>query len=137
MQAVQAEKSSLQAQIRAPQQELDDMREKKEEDEGADDEDEEMEEEGQAEAKADIPKIAELQRSYDVMAAQLGGEDYAVCKLKDRLEAARAAQRATKPLLVQIQAAERRFERLDAAIKASEKARTEIEKEQEQLKAKL
>ncbi len=130
----------LQDKVRALEKERDDLRLRAEaaEQEGGGPEaaDEEMEDEEQASVKADIAKIAELQKLYD-SAAALGSSDPLALQLKCRLDKAKAAQRATKPLLAQIQAAERRSEKLEQSIKNTEKAKADLEKEREELTGKI
>ncbi len=134
------EEQTLREQVRELQRENEELRERKGEEgndrDDDDEEDEEMEEEGAAMAKADIVRIPELQKIVDA-AAGLGNEDPQYKAARERLEAAKAAQRATKPLLAQIQAAERRCEKLEGSLKAAEGRKAAHEKEKQEIDTKI
>ncbi len=105
---------------------------------GADDEEELVAEDAEDEAaiNADLENLAALQRCYDAALVQLGAEDETAKTLRGRLDAARAKQRAGKPIFQQVQTAQRkatRHEKLHEAAKAKlqelELRKTELEKE--------
>ena len=85
----------------------------------------------------DVAKVNELQKAVDTLTAQVGADDVAVVELKRRLEAARTKQRAAKPLLAQITAAERRSEKVAKQLESARKAKEELEKEKRDKLAEL
>jgi hypothetical protein len=66
-----------------------------------DDDDELVEEEDSA--KGDIPHLAALSALLDSSTKELGKDDPSTSALRQRVEAARAAQRASKPAMQQLQ----------------------------------
>ncbi len=87
-------------------------------------------------AGADVERLAALQRTYDSTLVILGAEDPAAKSLRARLEAARAKQRAGKPIFQQVQAAQRKSTRLEkqletarAKLQELRDKRTELDKE--------
>ncbi len=127
----------LEEQNRSLKQEL---TEKEKAEKGTDkDEDEELvadDADDDATVTADVENLAALQRGYDAMLVQLGADDVATKALRERLDAARAKQRAGKPIFQQVQVAQRkatRHERLHDAAKSKlqelECKRAELDKE--------
>ncbi len=85
---------------------------------------------------ADMERLAALQRTYDSTLVSLGAEDPAAKMLRTRLEAARARQRAGKPIFQQVQAAQRKSARLEKQLETAKSKlqelrdrRTELDKE--------
>ncbi len=60
---------------------------------------------------ADLENLQTLQKLYDTTIAGLGAEDPAAKAMRARLDAARAKQRAAKPIFQQVQAAQRKTEK--------------------------
>ncbi len=75
----------------------------------------------------DVENLPALQKTHEAMVAALGTEDPATKALKARIEAARAKQRASKPILQQVQQAQRRAGRLEKQLEAARKARADLE----------
>ncbi len=70
-------------------------------------------------AGADMERLSALQRTYDATLVSLGAEDPAAKALRARLEAARAKQRAGKPIFQQVQAAQRKSTKLEKQLEAA------------------
>ena len=88
-----------------------------------------LDNDGGDDANGDGSRINELQKSVDLLTSQIGADDLAVIGLRKRLDAARAKQRAGKPLWAQITAAERRSERISKQLETAHKTKEEYEKE--------
>ncbi len=100
-------------------------------DKGADkvDDDAELidEDDEDAAVNADLENLAALQRCYDATLVQLGAEDPMAKALRMRLDAARAKQRAGKPILQQVQAAQRKATRFERQLEAARLKLQELE----------
>ncbi len=106
-------------------------RAEKNDDEDEDDDMELEEDEDAARRKADRGRIQELQTLADALCAKLGDDDPTARQARERVETARKAEREAKPILAQLQAAERRSEKVKKLLESEEEAK---EKLQEQLR---
>ncbi len=106
---------------------------------GGDDDDVELLEDDADEdsSHSDVANLPALQKTYEAMVAALGNEDTATKDLKARIEAARAKQRASKPILQQVQQAQRRAGRLEKQLEAAKKARADLEDKRSELMAQI
>ncbi len=87
--------------------------------------------------QSDVDNLPALQKTYEAMVAALGPEDSATKDLKARIEAARAKQRASKPILQQVQQAQRRAGRLEKQLEAAKKVRAELEDKKSDIMAQI
>ncbi len=94
-------------------------------------------EDGGDELQADIDNLQGLQKVYEAAQAQLGTDDAMVKGLRARLDAARAKQRASKPILQQVQQAQRRAGRLERQLEAAKKVREDLEEKRKVLLAEI
>ncbi len=107
-----------------------DLADKQQKQKENEDEDVELEEEDEEDAAvaADLENLPALQRCYDATLAQMGADDPQSKALRARLEAARAKQRAGRPILQQVQAAQRKTTRAERQLEAAKDKLQELEK---------
>jgi hypothetical protein len=99
-------------------------------------EDEEMVEEEDA-AKSDIPNLPALAALLDTSIKELGKDDPSTSALRQRVEAARAAQRASKPAMQQLQGAQRREEKLARQLAAEKATKEDLLKQRDDIDEKI
>jgi hypothetical protein len=107
-----------------------DLAEKHQKQKENEEEDVELEEEDEEDAAvaADLDNLPALQRCYDATLAQIGADDPQSKALRARLEAARAKQRAGRPILQQVQAAQRKATRAERQLETAKNKLQELEK---------
>ncbi len=103
--------------------------------EGEEDDPELLEEDAEddPQAAADLENLQALQKLYDNTLVSLGAEDPAAKALRQRLDAARAKQRAAKPVLQQVQAAQRKAARQEKHLETAKGKLAELEQQKKDL----
>ncbi len=126
--ALEAKVRSLEARLEAQSKSAKQLGDKTQGGGGEDDDIELLEDEADdGGAQHDVDNLPALQRTHEAMVAALGPEDSATKVLKSRIDAARAKQRASKPILQQVQQAQRRAGRLEKQLETARKARADLE----------
>ncbi len=82
---------------------------------------------------ADLEQIQTLQKLYDSAIVGLGADDPAAKAMRARLDAARAKQRAAKPIFQQVQAAQRKTERQERQLEAAKTKLHELHGKRDEL----
>ncbi len=93
----------------------------------------EEEDEDEGTAAADVENLPALQKCYDSALVQLGADDALAKALRERLDAARAKQRAGKPILQQVQVAQRKASRNERQLEAAKTRLLELETKRDEL----
>ncbi len=93
-------------------------------------------EEDQA-AAWDLENLTGLQKVYDAALAALGPEETSVKSYRERLDAARARQRAAKPVMQQVHVAQRRTTRLEKQLDGATKRLEELEGKRKELEEEI
>ncbi len=93
----------------------------------------EDEDEEEDTAAADVEHLPALQKCYDNALVQLGADDATTKSLRERLDAARAKQRAGKPILQQVQVAQRKASRNERQLEAAKTRLLELETKRDEL----
>jgi hypothetical protein len=84
-------------------------------------------------AAADLENLQALQKLYDTTLVSLGAEDPSARALRQRLDTARAKQRAAKPVLHQVQAAQRKAARHERHLETAKGRLAELEQKKKDL----
>ncbi len=84
-------------------------------------------------ATVDLENLQALQKLYDSTLVTLGAEDPSAKALRQRLDAARAKQRAAKPVLQQVQAAQRKAARQEKHLESAKGRLAELEQQRKEL----
>ncbi len=136
------DKASLEAKVKSLEEECRTLKAQctgRKKDEGEDEDLELIDAEGEEDQAVawDLENLAGLQKVHDAALAALGPEEASVKSYRERLDAARARQRAAKPVMQQVHVAQRRTTRLEKQLEGATKKLEELEFRKKELEEEI